>query len=128
MQHVPLDPTAAECQLEQEGVAQGAEELGYDRAWARSVMDRVRERLREESDAGGRRALFDALHPGAGGEMESYEAIGKRLGMTEGAVKLAAFRLRQRYRELIREEVAQTVANPGDVEDEIRHLMRVLAG
>jgi RNA polymerase sigma-70 factor (ECF subfamily) len=48
--------------------------------------------------------------------------------MSEGAVKLAAFRLRQRYRDLIREEVAQTVADPGEVDDEIRHLLRVLGG
>ena len=128
VQHVPLDPTAAECQLEQAGLTQGADELGYDRAWARSVLDRVRERLRSEAEAGSRRALFDALHPEGSGELESYEVIGMRLGMTEGAVKLASFRLRQRYRDLIREEVAQTVADPGEVDDEIRHLLRVLGG
>jgi RNA polymerase sigma-70 factor (ECF subfamily) len=72
--------------------------------------------------------LYDALHPEGGGELESYEVIGARLGMSEGAVKLAAFRLRQRYRDLIREEVAQTVADPGEVDDEIRHLLRVLGG
>lgn len=128
VQHVPLDSTAAENVLEEEGMAKGPEESGYDRAWAWAVMERVRQRLRGESDQNGKRELFDALHPESGSATESYESIGGRLGMSEGAVKLAAFRLRQRYRDLIREEVAQTVADPGELEDEIRHLLRVLGG
>ena len=128
VQHVPLDPTAAECLFEQELAGPEPEGLGYDRAWARSVMDRVRQRLSGEADRDQRRPLFDALHRADAGDPEPYEVIGGRLGMTEGAVKLAAFRLRQRYREIIREEVAQTVADPGEVDDEIRHLLRVLGG
>jgi len=128
VQHVPLDPTAAECLFEQELAGQEPDEPGYDRAWARSVMDRVRQRLGSEADRNRRRPLFDALHSEGSAEPEPYEVIGGRLGMTEGAVKLAAFRLRQRYREIIREEVAHTVADPGEVDDEIRHLLRVLGG
>jgi RNA polymerase sigma-70 factor (ECF subfamily) len=128
VEHVPLDPTGAEHQLESDQPVTGADERRYDRDWARSVMDRVKNRLREEADRVGRRALFDALHPEPGTDPDPYEVIAGRLGMTEGAVKLAAFRVRQRYRELIREEVAETVADPSEIDDEIRHLMHVLAG
>lgn len=111
--------------------AQDVTQAFFERLLERKTLelaDRERQRLRGESDRSGKRELFDALHPESGSATESYESIGGRLGMSEGAVKLAAFRLRQRYRDLIREEVAQTVADPGELEDEIRHLLRVLGG
>lgn len=127
IEHVPLDAELAEDQLVAAGGAE-TEDLRYDRDWAWALMERVRIRLREEASRVGREGLFDALHSGTGGVSESYEVIGGRFGMTEGAVKLAAFRIRQRYRELIREEVAGTVESTGEIDDEIRHLMAVLAG
>lgn len=97
-------------------------------ARGRALLERVRQRLLAVAEADGRGALCAALLPAEGGEPEPYEAIGARLGLSEGAVKLAAFRLRQRYRELIREEVAQTVSTPAELEEELRHLLALVAG
>ena len=60
-------------------------------------------------------------------ETQPYAALASKLGMTEGAVKMAVCRLRERYRECLKEEIAQTVASPAEVDEELRHLFRVLA-
>ncbi|MBK9137165.1 MAG: sigma-70 family RNA polymerase sigma factor [Verrucomicrobia bacterium] len=124
---VPLDVAAAEGEYERAVAAPGPDERVYDRAWAHTVLALVRQRLLAEAEAGGRAELCAALLPAEGGEPEPYERLGARFGLSEGAVKLAAFRLRQRYRELIREEVAQTVATPAELEEELRHLLAVVA-
>ena len=87
-------------------------------------------RLRAEYVRDDREKLFEHLKPTLteASRTVAYAEIASRLGTTEGAVKVAVHRLRQRYRELLRAEIADTVASPGEVEDEIRNLFAALAG
>lgn len=102
----------------------------YERCWALMLLEQVSTRLEGEYRSVGNVKLFDCLQellsndPGR----RSQAVIATELGMTESAVKQAFYRLRQRYRELVRYEIAQTVAVPGDVEDEVRHFVSVLQG
>jgi RNA polymerase sigma-70 factor (ECF subfamily) len=102
----------------------------YERGWALSLLDQVLTRLGDEYRAAGPAAagLFDQLQKLLTDEPNrpSQAEIAGELGMTENAVKQAFHRLRQRYRELLREEIAHTVMLPGDIEDELRHLIAVL--
>lgn len=102
----------------------------FDRRWAETLLERVLKRLREEFDGGGRSGRFEELKSfltedrGA----RSYAEVAVRLGVSESAVKSGIFRLRQRYGELVREEIAETVESPAEVEAEIRYLVATLAG
>jgi RNA polymerase sigma factor (sigma-70 family) len=100
----------------------------FERRWALALLDKVLERLRQESRAEGKGGLYESLRPCLVGERQGqpYAVLARQLGMSEGAVKVAVHRLRQRYRQLLREEVASTVANPKDVEEEMRHLFTAL--
>lgn len=99
----------------------------FERQWALTLLDQVLARLHAEMATDSKAALFDALKGHlTGGQTTGYAATAARLGMTEGAVKVAAHRLRQRYRELLREEIAQTVANPDEIDEEIRYLFTCL--
>ena len=102
----------------------------YERGWALALLDQVLTRLGDEYRAGGpaTAGLFDQLQKLLTDESDrpSQAEIADELGMTENAVKQAFHRLRQRYRELLREEIAHTVMLPGDIEDELRHLIAVL--
>ncbi len=100
----------------------------YEKRWAMVVLDLVLHRLREEFRASGKEQLFDGLKQfvTAGSVEQSYLQAGELLGMSEGAVKVAAHRLRRRYRQLIKEEVARTVADPAGLEDELRELLAAL--
>jgi DNA-directed RNA polymerase specialized sigma24 family protein len=100
----------------------------YERRWALSVLDQVMARLRDEYRAGGNIQLFDRLQKLLTDEPDrlSPADTAREFGMTEGAVRQASYRLRQRYRQLLREEIAHTVMVPGDIEDELRHLIVVL--
>ena len=103
-------------------------DLLYDRRWAFTVLDRVFARLREESQRSLNPPLLQRLNTLLSDEPErpSQADIAREFGMTENAVKQAFHRLRQRYRQLLREEVAHTVATPAEIEDELRHLIAVL--
>jgi len=102
----------------------------YERRWALTLLEQVLARLGEEYRAAGPAAagLFERLkeiltdEPGRPSQAE----IAEGLSMNENAVKQAFYRLRQRYRLLLREEIAHTVAVPGDVEDELRHFIAIL--
>jgi len=102
----------------------------YDERWAAALLERVLNRLRQEFAQSGRAELFDPFkdflvgHAVEGG----YAGVASRLGMTEGAAKMTVTRLRDRYRRLLRAEVAQTLANAEDVDDELRHLLAILRG
>ncbi len=87
-------------------------------------------RLREEFVRDGKEKLFEQLKPTLTEASRSvrYAEIAARLGTSEGAVKVAVHRLRQRYREVLRAEIADTVASPGEVEDELRSLFAALSG
>jgi RNA polymerase sigma factor (sigma-70 family) len=100
----------------------------FERQWALALLERVLARLRDESEQAGRGAQLAALKPVLTGEPldGTYAQVGERLGMSEGAVKVTVHRLRRRTRELLQEEIARTVDDPRDVDDEIRHLFEVL--
>ena len=102
----------------------------YERRWALAVLEQVLGRLESEYRAAGNAVLFDRLKEFLVGEkgLRTQAEIATELGMTENAVKQAFHRFRQRYRLLLREEIAHTVAQPGDVEDELRHFVSVLRG
>ena len=99
----------------------------FERQWALSLLEQVLSRLHGELVAEGKSALFEALKDTlTGGQSTSYAAIGAELGMSEGAVKVAAHRLRRRYRDLLRAEIAQTVASADEIAEEIRYLLSCL--
>lgn len=100
----------------------------YERRWALTVLDQVLVRLGDEYRATGKMPLFDQLQKSLTNEPDhpSQADTAHKFGMTENAVKQAFHRLRQRYRQLLREEIARTVMVPGDIEDELRHLIAVL--
>jgi RNA polymerase sigma-70 factor (ECF subfamily) len=102
----------------------------YDRAWAMTLLERVIGRLREENAAEGKGALFEGLKsfltPGWDDIRHAEAAAG--LAMTEGAARVAVHRLRRRYRELLREEIGQTLSDPAQVEEELRALFGAFAG
>ena len=100
----------------------------FERRWAMTVLNQVLARLEEEHCAAGKMQLFDRLQKSFTDEpnRSSQVEIAHELGMTENAVFQAFHRFRERYRELLREEVAHTVAVAVDIEDELRHLIAVL--
>jgi RNA polymerase sigma-70 factor (ECF subfamily) len=100
-------------------------EAVFEYQWAKSLLDRTLQRLR----ATYANKDFDSLKPFLVGEASRGEAAAaaERLGMSEGAFKVAIHRLRKHYRELLREEIADTVAHTSQVDDEIRYLLKVLA-
>src|SRR5262245_27966491 len=100
----------------------------YDRRWASTLLERVLGLLKNEYVAADNAALFDCLKqllPDEPGSPSQAEIAGQ-LGMTANAVRQAFHRFRQRYQLLLREEIAHTVATPGDVENELRHLIAVV--
>jgi|YelNatPaOPRAMG01_1025707.scaffolds.fasta_scaffold05017_7 RNA polymerase sigma-70 factor (ECF subfamily) len=100
----------------------------YDRHWALTVLEQVLQKLRKEYEEDGKLNLFKEIEPALTGEskLPGYSEIGKKLGMTEGAVKVAVFRMRKRFGELLREEIANTVSTPEEVEEELRCLLEAL--
>ena len=104
-------------------------ELLFDLRWAATVVEKTLGRLREECESKGRLRLFETLSSYLTGERAdaSYSDLSATLGIPESAVKKQLYNLRQRYRWLLRDEVAHTVENPGEVDDEIRYLCAALA-
>jgi len=100
----------------------------YERRWATTVMTRAFDRLNGEF-SGDRAALFGSLKAYVWGEKSksSQAEVAAALGLSEGAVRTAIHRLRRRYREILRAEIAQTVATPNEVDDELRHLIEIVS-
>ncbi len=122
-----LDALTAEDRYRLEPLHNLTAEKLYERQWALTVLGRILARLEAEWTARGKQRFFDGLKSTLTGPGEaSYAAIGAGLGMTEAAVKVAAHRLRRRYRELLREEIAQTVASAEEIDEEIRYLLSCL--
>lgn len=123
-----LDFEAGEQRYRNEPVDDLTPERVFERRWVLTLLSWVLARLRDECAGEGKLALFDAARPflGSGGPVPSHRELAERLHMTPGAVKVAVHRLRVRYRELLRAEIAQTVESDDDVDDEIRHLMTAL--
>jgi DNA-directed RNA polymerase specialized sigma24 family protein len=101
----------------------------YDRAWAVTLLERVITRLREESSGEGKTKLFEQLKPFLmlGKSAIPYPEAAAALDLTEGAVRVAVHRLRRRYRELLREEIAQTLSDPAQAEEEMQALFSAFA-
>lgn len=102
----------------------------YERQWALTLLDEVLKHVREDYEAEGKADLFEALKPTLTGEKTAapYSEIGAKLGISEGAVKVAVHRLRHRYRDALRAEIAATVADPKEVDGELRDLFAALSG
>jgi RNA polymerase sigma-70 factor (ECF subfamily) len=125
---LPLQFDTAETRLSREPVDDVTPEQSFERRWVLTLLDEVLKRLRMEYKQEGNTELFAELNPCLVGDRTSlpYAELARKLALTESAVKSAVHRLRQRYRKLLREEIGQTVAAPGEVEDELRHLFAVL--
>jgi RNA polymerase sigma factor (sigma-70 family) len=127
-QPISLDEILAHQRSEPEPAVTMTADQIYERRWALTVLDQVLARLGEEFRAAEKQPLFDRLkelladEPGRPSQAE----IARELGMTENAVKQAFHRLRERYRQILREQIAHTVATPAEIEDELRHLIAVL--
>ena len=123
---MPLDVAIAEDRWQAEPAA-GPPEAAFDRAWANTVMDRAGAQLQAEYASGGRSNLFSELFPrlNGGSAVDGLAAVADRLGMTEAAVKMALSRMRPRYADALRAEIAQTVGSHGDVQEELRYLLTV---
>jgi len=106
----------------------GADKL-FERRWAMTLLDTVFAKLRADFQREQKEVVFERLKPTLAGSRESqpYAALARELNMTEGAVKVAVHRFRQRYRELLRAEIASTVSTPAEIDEEIRYLFAVLA-
>ena len=102
----------------------------FERRWALTVLDQVLARMKKNLEAEGKRQLFEHLQSLVVGEHGAARQaeVATRLGMSESAVAVTVHRLRQTYRRLLREEIAQTVQRPNEVEDEMRHLLAALRG
>src|SRR5213592_874868 len=125
---VPLDELLVREHADLEPVDNLTADRIYERRWALTLLEQVLTRLESEYQSAGNAKLFDCLKEFLSDEpgRRSQAEVAAELGTTENAVKQAFHRLRQRYRELLRDEIAQTVAVPGDVEDEVRHFISVL--
>ena len=120
-----LDVAKAEESWHHEPVDRLTPEALFERQWAAAMLGRCLGRLREEQDEAGSRGRFEKLKPHlvAGGSLSGYEGLARELGTSEAAARVAVHRLRKRFCAVLREEVARTVANPSDVDAEIRWLL-----
>jgi RNA polymerase sigma-70 factor (ECF subfamily) len=124
-----LDAADAESRYALEPVDSLTADRIFERRWAMLLLNRALERLRAEHAAADKLAQFEALKASLAGSREAqpYSELAARLGLSEGAVKVAVHRLRQRYREVIRAEIAETVASEAEVEAELKHIVAVLS-
>jgi RNA polymerase sigma-70 factor (ECF subfamily) len=126
---ISLDLDAAESRLQAELASGLSPDQIFEQRWARTVLDQVSSRLRQEYADSGKAAIFDALskfltHESSFGD---YSDIAAHLGMTASAVAVAVHRLRQRYRQLVRDAVRPTVADPAEIDAEVKHLIASLS-
>lgn len=122
---VSLDDQDAESRYKFEPADRGTPEILFERRWALTVLDQVMVRLREEYITQGKAVLFEHLQPLLAGDKSLIPCaeVGAALSMSEGAVIVAVHRLRKRYGQLLRDEIAETAATSEEVEDEIRYLI-----
>lgn len=125
-----LDFAMAERRFATEPVDAASPDKLFDRQWALALLAEVLRQLEEEHRAQDKAEIFAALKDTLAGSRESqpYAELAQRLDWSENAVKVAVHRLRKRYRELLRAEIAQTVATSADADEEMRHLGAALAG
>ena len=124
---VPLEFPSGEERYQREPAHGETPERIFERRWALSMLDRVVERLRNEFVHHGRAEHFERLKMFLLGQSDApYAELAREMNTSEGALKVAIHRLRKRYRELFRQEIADTVADPAEVESELRYLAAVL--
>jgi RNA polymerase sigma factor (sigma-70 family) len=124
---VSLEFSFGEERYQREPAHDDTPERLFERRWALSVLDRVVEKLRNEFVQHGRPEHFDRLKVFLLGQSDApYAALAREMNTSDGALKVAIHRLRKRYRELFRQEIADTVADPAEVESELRFLAGVL--
>lgn len=126
---VPFDTAFAESRYAADAPAKLEPDAAFDREWALTLLDLTVNRLRAEYAATGRPGDFEALKScllAGRGEMD-YAALAARIGLNEGAARVAAHRMRKRFRQIYREEISQTLADGADLEGELRHLAAALA-
>jgi RNA polymerase sigma factor (sigma-70 family) len=130
VQTVPLQMDTAETRYGLEPADSVTPEQIYERRWALTLLEKVLGQLQKEYERDGRKELFAALNTCLVGERASqpYDQLAQRLGMTESAVKSTVHRLRRRYRQLLRDEITHTLASAELVDEELRHLLTVVAG
>ena len=128
MTHVGIDFEDGDVAYARQFAADGTPEDSYDRSWALHQIDRILELLRIEMLDAGHEFRHERLQGFLTGEARGlrYREVADELGMTEGAVKVAVHRMRVRFGELLRSEVAQTLEDPADVDQEIRDLFAAL--
>jgi RNA polymerase sigma-70 factor (ECF subfamily) len=126
--HVSLDSLVAEDLYSSEPIEQRTPEFLFDRRWALTLLDRASAALENEWKLAGKSDSFNRLQPYLAGDHDAppYADTAAVLDSNEGAVRVAIHRLRRRYRELVRQEIAATVDSPGEIDDEIRYLMQIL--
>jgi RNA polymerase sigma factor (sigma-70 family) len=123
-----LDQAQAEGRYLREPATDETPETIFDRRWALAVLDQALAHLRAETSSMGKSQQFELLNPFLSREAEAgeYSGVAEQLGLSVGAVGVAVHRLRQRYREVVREEIAHTIADPAQVDEEMRHLCAAL--
>jgi len=124
-----LDLDAGERRYGMEPAHEVTPECIFERRWALTLLEHVLGSLREEYAASGKVDLFDHLKPYLGGsspEGVPYAELAAKVGMTEGSIKVAIHRLRRRCGDRLREEIAHTVANPAEIDEELNHLFAAL--
>jgi RNA polymerase sigma factor (sigma-70 family) len=126
---IPLDTVFAEQRFTQESASLQASDTLFERRWALTLLEKVLSELHSEYASAGKADLFQSLKPALMGERggSPYAAIAARFDMTEGAIKTIVHRMRARYRALLHAEIANTVATPGEVEEELRYLFAVVS-
>lgn len=126
---ISLDMDTAESRYRIEAVDRETPETQFERHWGRLVLERAMNRLRKLYEARGRAAVFDALQAclGGAGLQASHAEIGRRLHLSEGAIKVAIHRLRLDFGRVLRSEIEPTVGNSAEIDEEIRVLIRAIA-
>jgi len=126
---VALDALSAENRYAREPGHELSPDKLFERRWALTLLDRVLDQLRAEQAATGRSEMFEALKDCLTGRAPeaAYAALGARFGLNAGALRIAAHRLRRRYRELLEAEIARTVSSPREIEEERRYLFSILS-
>ncbi len=125
---IPIDAESEEGRVKFEPVDENTAEKMYDRQWGLAILEKTMSAMQDEFKAAGKEKYFVELRKALipGDSNSSYREIAEKIGTSEGNVKVAVHRLRRRYRQLLREIIVQTLLNPADADDEIKHLFSAL--
>jgi RNA polymerase sigma-70 factor (ECF subfamily) len=129
-QHVAIDPISAEAWYQPAAQTDATPESLFQRRWALSLLERVMSKLKDYYSTAGKSDRFEtlAVFLNRASEDPRYDDLADRIGVSPGALRMSVHRMRRKYRELLRAEIADTVSKPEEVEDEIRFLLSALQG